>query len=356
MKQEVVQLLERPNYTFRTDTLTFVVAKSKNGKKVYVTGYISTGEIDLYNDLVTPSAMKSMLRQIMESTITIDYDHEAFRENETILPVGKIVTAKVDENGLWVKAELNKYSPKFKDLWGSIKEGFVNAFSIAFQPLKTVEKEIGDVKVRLIEDLKLLNVALTGIPVNKGAVLTDYGMKAVMLKAIQESEQIGEQVVVPKQLLTKLTEVKNMEEAEQKQEAEAPEEPKAEEAKPEEEVPKAEEEASEEAPAEEKPVEAKSEEEPKEEAKEESKEEPKEESVEEPKAEEPAEAKEDSVEQKALATIVEDLKANVAKLEEENSGLKADLKSLKESKVFKSPTPVKAVEQKSKPRNMISYI
>ena len=141
-----------------------------------MTGYISTPDIDVYNDLVTPKALDSMLRQINERIITLDYDHEVWREDNTRLPVGKIVEGKIDSRGLWVKAKLNRDSPKFKNLWGSIKNGFITAFSIAFKPLKAVSKIIGDTKVRLIDNLELLNVALTGTPVNRGAVMTDFGM------------------------------------------------------------------------------------------------------------------------------------------------------------------------------------
>jgi len=207
MQQLSGELESQRDYAFHTDRLTFSTMNTKGGKPT-VTGYISVPEIDLYNDLVTPQAMKSMLAQILSKTITIDYEHEAWRDDNTILPVGRIVEAKVDERGLWVKAELNTHSPKFKALWGSIKDGFITAFSIAFKPLKVVTKTIGDVTVKLIEDLQLLNVALTGSPVNQGAVLTGHSMKSVMLKAIDDTKE--EKVLVSKSLITKLMEEKSM--------------------------------------------------------------------------------------------------------------------------------------------------
>ena len=340
MKEEA--MLARPDYKFRTDRVTFTVLKSKEGKKYYVTGYISTSDIDIYNDLVTPNGLKSMLKQINESVITLDYEHENFRDDETILPVGRIVEAELDEKGLWVKCELNSNSPKFKNLWGSIKDGFVNSFSIAFQPLKTVTKKVKDADVRLIEDLKLLNVALTGIPVNKSAVMTDFGMKSVMQKAIAESEDYGEQVVVPKRLLNKLMEEKSMSEEEVKTES-APEAPEAE-AKPEEAAPV---EASE-------GEEAQAEEAAEGEAQ----------AVEEPAVEEAPAQEAQSVEQKNMENVVNELKSMVEKQGEELKAAKkaaddatAELKALKETKVFKSPVPEKAaVEEKSQPIDMISRI
>ena len=312
---ETIQLLEKEinsqvDYVFNTDSFTYSSVGLKGDKQSYVTGYISVPEIDLYNDLVTPNALKSMLRQISEKTIVLDYEHEAFRDDNTILPVGKIIEAKVDDRGLWVKAKLNSNSPKYKALWGSIKDGFLNAFSIAFKPLKTVEKSIGDTQVRLIEDLELLNVALTGTPVCAGAKLTGHSMKSIMLKAIEDTKE--DKVLVTKKLLTKLMEVKNMGEEEKV------------ESKPVEEV------------VEEKPAE-----EPAEEP----------ETPEEPVVEAPApeaEAKpveEVKVEEKTLKVIA-DLKALVEKQT-------AEIKSIKESPVFKStlsedkPVEAKAIDMLS---------
>jgi len=177
-------------YKFRTDSIHYKSENKDGTKNYYVEGYISTSEKDVYNDIVTKEGMESMLKQINERQITIDYDHEVWRDSNSILPVGKIEEARIDENGLWVKCKLNPASPKFKNLWGSIKGGFITAFSIAFKPLKTLMKTIGDTEVRLLEDLQLLNVALTGAPVNKTAIMTDFGMKSVMLKAITEMEEI----------------------------------------------------------------------------------------------------------------------------------------------------------------------
>lgn len=296
--EELKTVMEnQQKYKFTTDNLTFSTTELKGEKQAYVTGYISVPDVDLYNDLVTMRAMESMLEQIEESTITIDYEHEAWRDDNSILPVAKIVEAKVDDRGLWVKAKLNKNSPKYKALWGSIKDGFINAFSIAFQPLVTIEKEIEGVTVRLIEELKLLNVAFTGAPVNKGATMTEFGMKSVMLKAIEDSKDKEEQVVVPKSLITKLMEVKHMEEEKQIEEV----------------IKEIEEEKGEELEINPEKID---------EVKE----------IIEPKVEEPTEAE---------SEVIAEMKAMIEKQNEKISKQAAEMKSLKETEIFKSPTPIK---------------
>ena len=117
-------------YKFTTDKFDYanVSVKGKKEKNAYVTGYISVPEVDIYNDLVTINGLKSMLRQIESSTVTIDFEHEAWRDDNSILPVAKIVEAKVDDRGLWVKAMLNK----------SIEWGLID-----HNPIKSVGKMAG---------------------------------------------------------------------------------------------------------------------------------------------------------------------------------------------------------------------
>ena len=287
----------RNSYSFLTDTIDYQSVIVKGKKMRYVTGYISTADIDLYNDIVTPKALKSMLNQINNSTIMLDYEHEAWRDDSSIIPVGKIVEAKIDDRGLWVKAELNPYSPKFENMWGSIKDGFIKAFSIAFKPLKTVMKTIGETEVRLIEELELLNVALTGCPVNQSASVTSYkGMKSVMLKAITDFEK-----------------------------EESKMEKKDEEAQPEA-TPEAAKEETPEQPAEEPKKEPEKEAQPEAEA-------PAEEAPEEPAKEEaPAEEK---AKEESIKKLTEEMKALTKKLDAQAK----EMKTLKESPVFKSLAP-----------------
>lgn len=308
---ELMQELEsaiqnQSDYVFKTDKITYSSVEVKGERESFVTGYIAVPEIDLENDLMTDTALKSMLRQITESAITLDFEHEAFRDDPSILPVGMIVEAKVDNRGLWVKAKLNKHSPKYKALWGSIKEGFVNAFSVAFKPIKTVTKKIGDVSVRLIEELKLLNVAMTGTPMSPGSRMTGHSMKSVMLKAIEDTKE--EKVLINKSLLTKIMEVKDMAEEEVKQEetVEAPVEEVAPEPEAEAEVAPEPETVVEEAPA---------------------------------------------VQEKAL----NELKAKFDKLAKENAELKSEVKSIKASEVFKSTVETKP-ELKAEKVEMLNLI
>lgn len=294
--------VDNQKFEFVTDKVTFAKVKLKGKKKTFVTGYISTMDMDIYNEVMTEKAMQSMLSQIMAKNIVLDYEHEAFRDDNSILPAGKIVEAKLDDRGLWVKCELNSNSPKYDALWGSIQDGFINAFSVAYKILGQTQIEKDGAVVTIIDELELLNVALTGTPVNKAAVMEEFGMKAVMLKSIG--------------LINKSKEEINMSEEEK-----IPEVPKEE--------PKVEE------------PEVKPEEKPEEKIAEEPK-------VEEPAVAEPAPvAPAEPAEKPASEVELKALSEKMDKLLDENVSLKSDLKAIKETNVFKSPIVDEQIGMKS---------
>jgi len=214
-------------YIFTTDSVHYQVVENKStGEKDYfITGYISTSDLDIYNDIVTEKGLKSMFEQLKSKTIKLDYDHEAWRDSPNILPVGKIIESRIDSKGLWVKAELNDASPKFKSLWKSIRKGFVDAFSIAFKPITVVTKNINGVTVRLLDNVELLNVALTGVPVNSHAKITDVMMKALLenseVKTMTEQEVKSEEQPIEEsqeEVVEKVESTESAEEEESKEE------------------------------------------------------------------------------------------------------------------------------------------
>lgn len=258
--------------------------EQKGKKKHYVTGYISTKGRDLKNDIVTDEGLDDMLQQVLTKSIKLDVEHEVWTDDTTIIPIGKIVEAKRDEKGIFVKALINSDHGRFGEVWNSIKNGFLDAFSIAYKANNPVFRVVDGVKSRLLNSIELLNVALTGNPVNPECVMTSVFMKS--LKNFEEEEKLAEEEI--------------------KQEDVAVEQ-KSEEQPAEEAAPEAQESSEETVPEPEK------------------KEEEVAEAVEEPAAEEPSE----SVEQKAVKEEIEALKAEIKSLRDlvEEPVLKAEIKS-----------------------------
>lgn len=178
--QELINQSNEGIFSGITDTISFQELEVKGKKEYVVTGYISTSDIDSYNDLVTTECMEDMARQIKAGSIKIDEEHETYWKGDyDIVPKLRIVDAKVDAKGLWVKAVLNTAHEKFKEIWGSIKSGFLDAFSIQFKPLETATKYIKGQAVRLLNKVKLINVGITGTPVNEQCRLNEVFVKAI---------------------------------------------------------------------------------------------------------------------------------------------------------------------------------
>ena len=182
------------SFTFYTDDLNFTEVITKDGKKCYVEGYASTNDVDFQNDLITKAGLKSMLMQLKSKNIKLDVSHETFRKDMNIIPVAKIIDAKLDDKGVYIKAVMNNDSPKFKNTWGSVKNGFLDAFSVAFNILKSAKQQIGDKTVRMIDDLILRNITFTGNPVNKNATIGQVFMKSLDAYAVSNEEQSSKNI------------------------------------------------------------------------------------------------------------------------------------------------------------------
>lgn len=184
-------------FEFNSGKLSFKAVEGKDGKDYFVEGYISSGNLDLVNDIVTKDCMTDMMEQFDGRTIKLDFEHEAFRGktklegdlNKTKVPLGKAIDRSLDNKGLKVKWQLNptwkKFDEKgnvtmtFKDIWSNIEGEYYDAFSIAYIPQKTGTKDVDGTEARLLDKLGLLNVALTGNPIDTGANMT-----AVMAKSL----------------------------------------------------------------------------------------------------------------------------------------------------------------------------
>lgn len=274
---------------------------SKGDKEYYVTGYISTPDLDIVGEIITEECLDDMYQQIKSNQVPIKFDieHQTFTEGTLdINPIAKVVETRRDKKGIWVKAQLNKFHSKFKEVWGSVKSGFLDAFSIYYvtNTKDRVKKYEGGKSVTLLNRVKLLNVTLTGTPVNPAARIEQAFAKSLTaLKTEDEEnkEEIKEEITShsPEKSEEKST---KMAEVETEQKPEENVEPTSEETEKSEQV---------------------------------------EDKVEE-KSETESEAKEEQPENNEVLAEVKSLKGQISKLEEENASLKAKLdKALDEPQI-----------------------
>jgi len=211
-------------FIFYTDKVNFKSEDTAKGKNYWVEGYISTHDMDLVNDIVTKSCMDSMLNQFDGRSIKLDFEHETFRGNDPIskeaaktrMPLGKAVEKTIDRKGISVKWQMNptwkKFDEKgnvvmsFKDVWQNIEDGYFDAFSIAYVPTRTQSIEREGKSIRMLDDVNLLNVALTGNPINPAAKMGAVMAKSLEFMKSQETEEINMSEVEIKGALDRLDE------------------------------------------------------------------------------------------------------------------------------------------------------
>lgn len=169
----------------------------KGESEFYVEGYIATYDKDKVNDVITRKGMESIYDTVTE--VKADLEHEAFVPDDKgygvfgsrsgLIPVGKVEEKRLDNIGVWVKAKLNPHLKGFEALWKSVKDGFVDSFSIAFSEPQSGDFMIRDDGARLLNHVNLLNFALTGNPVNPNAAITNVIAKSMNFKEDKMSKE-----------------------------------------------------------------------------------------------------------------------------------------------------------------------
>jgi flagellar biosynthesis GTPase FlhF len=188
--------MENPSFIFSSGPIEL----KEEGKDFFVEGYVSTSDLDLVNDVVTKSCILDMAEQMKERTIKLDIEHESFRGNndveveinKTIIPAAKIDDFLVDKKGLKIRGMLNRHIPRFEEVKGSIEDGFLDAFSIAYIPTETKPETRNGQEVRLLNKVNLLNVAFTGNPVNTHSAMTNVFAKSLQFLKDKEDKTRGE--------------------------------------------------------------------------------------------------------------------------------------------------------------------
>ena len=191
---------QEASFTFTTP-LNVNLIEIKGEEHLFVEGDISTNDIDLVDDIMTKHCQESMQKQILERNMKLDLEHEAFKGetheekeiNKTKIPAGKLINATVKDLGserfsTRVQGEINRFNPNYKNIKGNLLDGYLDAFSVAFLPIDITHEQKDGKKIRLLNDVTLLNVALTGNPCNTKAQLTDIVTKS--MDAVEEYKKL----------------------------------------------------------------------------------------------------------------------------------------------------------------------
>ncbi len=153
-------------------------------------------------------------------------------------PIGKIVKAKVDDKGLYVKAELvnSPHVPLANKAWALIQKGVVKSFSIGGRVLKRGE----GAKENVIEKLWLAEISIVDIPANKNSLFSvvQKAMNEVIELVEETKEEVKEETTEekPEETEAEKTEEEKTEETPTEEKEEETTEEEAEESEGEEET------------------------------------------------------------------------------------------------------------------------
>ena len=211
--------------------------EENNIQRYFIEGHVTTSDLDLVNDVVTKECMDDLSAQFKTRSVKLDFDHETLRGNNefekkiglTKIPLGKAVSEIKDEKGNRVQFELNptwkKFDEKgnvvmtFEDIWKNIQNKFYDAYSIAYIPQKTTNKSLSDGNMaRLLDKVNLVNVALTGNPINPNATIRNVMAKS--LEWMQENEKTKSEVKMADDEKEKQDKLKEEEDKKAKKKAE----------------------------------------------------------------------------------------------------------------------------------------
>jgi HK97 family phage prohead protease len=133
------------------------LVESDKGRR-RIEGYASTRDIDRTGEIVEPGAFADSLKDFMKNPV-LTYMHDWSN------PIGKIIDARIDEVGLFIRAEISETAQR---IWKLIEEGILRALSIGYE---VVEEKLVEGLNHILK-LRLYEVAVVSIPANRRALFS----------------------------------------------------------------------------------------------------------------------------------------------------------------------------------------
>lgn len=119
--------------------------------------------VDLGLDRIDEGAFKKTLKE--QKTFPLLWQHDSHE------PIG-IFTAKEDENGLFIKGQLNMEVNKAKEALALLRQKAVKGLSIGYSSIKHEYEKIKGQMVRILKELKLYETSIVTFPMNPKAQVT----------------------------------------------------------------------------------------------------------------------------------------------------------------------------------------
>lgn len=159
-------------------------------------GYASTWDKDLYDDVIIKGAFEQTLANDFHdggAGIPIHWQHRDDNPNNVI---GETLSAVEDDHGLLITAKLDTDIPEGKRAYELLQRGLIHQMSIGFIPEKTawVEDETSKNSFdgyREIRQIKLFEISLVQIAANQGAEVLEVKSGRAISKANEDKIRIA---------------------------------------------------------------------------------------------------------------------------------------------------------------------
>jgi len=143
-------------------------------------GYASKfNDIDSYNDTIAPGAYAKTL-QDRKRPVRMRWAHWGD-------VIGKWVTLKEDDYGLYVEGELTPNHSKAQDVYALLKHGAIDGLSIGFYLRDYETRSDG---VRVIKEAELVEISVVEDPADLGAKIGDVKSALNEMKTLKEIETL----------------------------------------------------------------------------------------------------------------------------------------------------------------------
>ena len=149
---------------------------------IEIEGYASTKDKDRGHDIIDPQAFKNALDLYMTNPIVL-------LQHNMEKPIGVVTEAKIDDNGLYVKARITQ---NVDWVISAIKNGVLRAFSIGYKikDNEFLEEETSDGRdyANIIKDLELFEISVVSVPMNAYSLMKSI-WDCFELKEVAEEEK-----------------------------------------------------------------------------------------------------------------------------------------------------------------------
>lgn len=154
--------------------------KFSTDKPGFFAGYASKFHgVDAYGDTILPGAYTKTLEG-RTRPVQMRWNHYGD-------VIGKWLTIKEDEHGLYVEGELTPGHSKANDVYALLKHGAVSGLSIGYRPVKSVENETGG---RDLHEIDLVEISVVESPADLSAQIANVKSAIADATTLKEIESL----------------------------------------------------------------------------------------------------------------------------------------------------------------------